>query len=186
MLKFEEIKPYKEKKWFKNDGSNQVITGFSLRGRQRMKPAVKGLLEFLEKGETKTVGDTAFRILDARKSGIAMDFEVQMISKDDKGIAMVKLYGPYDKEDKKDNVVMITKSRESDEKFVTILAENVIKPLIFRFVNGEMENEINPKVKSDDKPNGSSLLIEKEVKLKKCKVCQKTFLTSLGLKVHTN
>ena len=67
MLKFEEIKPYKEKKWFKNDGSNQVITGFSLRGRQRMKPALKGLLEFLEKGETKTVGDTVFKILDVTR-----------------------------------------------------------------------------------------------------------------------
>ena len=141
MVQFEEIKPYKEKKWFKNDGSEKVTTGYSLRGRQCLKPAVKGLLELLEKGETKTIGDTTIRILDARKVGVAVEVEVQMLNKDDKGIAMVKLYGPYDKEDKKDNVIMVTKSKQSGEKFVTILAENVIKPLISSFVSGEAENE---------------------------------------------
>ena len=185
MIEFEEIKPYKEKKWFKNDGGEKITTGYSLRGRQRMKPAVVGLLDFLEKGETKHLEDTAFRILDKRKNGIAIDIEVQMVNKNDKGIAMVKLYGPYDKEDKKDNVVMITKSKESNEKFVTILAENIIKPLIFRFVNGETEEEKDPNIKSNKMPNLSSVTVRgKEVKLSKCQFCERTFFTSTGLKVH--
>ena len=36
-------------------------------------------------------------LLVAAKNGIAIDIEVQMVNKDDKGVAMVKLYGPYDK-----------------------------------------------------------------------------------------
>ena len=64
------------------------------------------------------------------KNGVALDIEIEMIAKGDKGIALVKLYGPYERKAKKDNVVMITKSKQSESKFVTILAEQIIKPLI--------------------------------------------------------
>ena len=49
---------------------------------------------------------------------------------------MAKIYGPYSKKDKKDNVVMVTKSKHSESKFVTIIAERILKPLIAGFCSG--------------------------------------------------
>ena len=66
-------------------------------------------------------------MLDSRKSGVALEIEVEMIFKSERGNAMIKLHGPYSQKDKKDNVIMVTKIKRNHEKFVTILAEKVVK-----------------------------------------------------------
>ena len=130
---------YKEKTWSngQNEDGAKVTSGYSLRGGYAFKKAVEGLKDTLQKGISKEVKGTKFRALDARKNGIALEIEVEMMDKGDKGIAVVKLYGPYTKEDKKDNVVMITKCKQNDSKYVTILAENIVKPLIAMFMDCE-------------------------------------------------
>ena len=124
---------YKEKKWYKDEDGMRITSGYSLRGRLIFKKAVEGLIETLKKGVSTIVAGREFRVLDARNNGIAVDIEIETIDKGDKGIAMVKLYGPYSKKDKKDNVVMVTKSKQSESKFVTIIAEKIVKPLIAVF-----------------------------------------------------
>ena len=130
---------YKEKTWSngQNEDGAKVTSGYSLRGGYAFKKAVEGLKDTLQKGISKEVKGTKFRALDARKNGIALEIEVEMMDKGDKGIAVVKFYGPYTKEDKKDNVVMITKCKQNDSKYVTILAENIVKPLIAMFMDCE-------------------------------------------------
>ena len=60
-----------------------------------------------------------------------------------RGVAIVKLYGPNKH---KENTVTITKSKQSDIKFVTLMAQKVIKPLIKTFLgkeNGEIVKELS-------------------------------------------
>ena len=45
------------------------------------------------------------------------------------------------KKTKKDNVVMITKCKRNESKFVTILAETIMKPLISGFTKVEIETD---------------------------------------------
>ena len=158
---------YLEKKWYKTSGSEESVTGYSLRGGQRLKNAVIGLRETLKRSVKKTLNETHIRVVDTRKNGVAWDIEIEIMLKLERGYAMVKLYGPYDQKDKKDNVIMVTKNKRSHVKFVEILAEKVIKPLITEFVKEEIEEE------------------EKEEDKNTCSVCGRTFKSPAGLKTHT-
>ena len=153
---------------FKINGNEDTVTGYSLRGGQKLKNAVIGLKETLKRGIKKNFQETHYRVLDTRKSGVALDIEVEVMKKAERGIAMVKLYGPYNLKDKKDNVIMVTKYKRSHVKFVKMLAENVIKPLISEFVNEESE-DLNESEEEDTKT---------------CHVCEKTFKSPGGLKTH--
>ena len=89
---------------------------------------------------------------------------------DSSGIALVKLYGPNKK---KENTVTVTKSKESDIKFVTILAQKIIKPLIDKILNvGGTENILS---KSES---------IKSKKMFACKFCEREFSSNSGLKTH--
>ena len=166
---FEDVpKYYSEKKWFKTNGSEETVTGYSLRGGQMLKHAVNGLKESLQRGVIKTIDETHIRVLDTRKVGVAFEIEVETMFKSERGNAMIKLHGPYNQKDKKDNVIMITKIKRNHEKFVTILAENIVKPLIDKFVKDEREDI--EEVEQEDN--------------KYCTVCEKVFKSPAGLKTH--
>ena len=49
----------------------------------------------IKKGVSTDVEGVNFRVLDAQKNGITIDFVVDMLDNGDKGIAMVKLYGAW-------------------------------------------------------------------------------------------
>ena len=117
----DKIQPFTEKVWFKNDGTKSIITGYTLRGRQKFKSSVEGFQETFKKGFSKTMDGIDFRVLDDRKVGVAHEKEVEMKDKNEKGIAMLKLYGPYDQKEKKDNVVMFQKRKQHDEKYFRII-----------------------------------------------------------------
>ena len=182
MAGFQDIsKPYKEKKWYKpNNGGENITTGYSLRGRQRLKTLVEGLIKVFERGVNKTIEGVQINTLDARKVGVALEIEVAMVEKGESGIAMLKLYGPYSQEDKKDNVILISKSKHNEEKFVTILAEQIIKPLIANFVREE-----NDPIGTNKIVKINSVSVKgREIKLLKCPHCEKTSYSSKGLKGH--
>ena len=73
---------------------------------------------------------------------------------------------------------MVTKNKDSDSKYVMILAQSVIKPLIHRFLEGT-ENK-----STEQKPVNSVLVRGKEVKLVKCPFCDKTSYSAPGMKKH--
>ena len=91
---------YSEQKWYKTNGKEETVTGYSLRGGQMLKYAVIGIKETLQKGVDKTLKETYVRVLDTRKNGVALDIEVEVKLKSDRGIALIKLYGPYNQQDK--------------------------------------------------------------------------------------
>ena len=74
---------------------------------------------------------------------------------------------------------MITKSKESDSKFVTILAETIIKPMINGFLVDENKNITNQKGDISVSDSG-----EDKTDLFKCPHCEKTSYSSPGLKGH--
>ena len=88
---------------------------------------------------------------------------------------MLKLYGPSKK---KQNVVLVTKSKGSDSNFMKILAEDVIKPSIDSFLEETSETLQSTNSKSFVSVAG------KEVKMEKCPQCEKTFYTISRLRTH--
>ena len=80
----------------------------------------------------------------------------------------MKLYGPNKR---KENTVTITKHKQSDIQYVTIMAEKVMKPLLKKII---------------DEPDFSKAVIETEIEDKpfKCQNCEKTFKTKQGMRTH--
>ena len=57
-----------------------------------------------------------------KREMVSKKIDIEMTDKDGRGVAVLKLYGPSKR---KENVVMINKSKHSDSKFVIKLAENI-------------------------------------------------------------
>ena len=77
---------------------------------------------------------------------------------------------------KKHISMVVNKSKESDEKFTTILALEVIKILVDHFLSGEGWAKI-----MDDKA-----LKQLEKEKVKCNLCDKHFATDRNLRTHKN
>ena len=134
-----------------------------------------------ERGACKTIEEVQLKAVENRKVGVALEIKVEMLIKGESGIAMLKLYGPYSQQDKKDNVIMISKVKHNDEKYVTILAKQVIKPLILSFQKEENVKE----TEAPTTPIVNSVSVKgKKIELLKCPYCDKTSYSSPGLKGH--
>ena len=153
-----------------------IVDGYSFKGKKSFQKALDGLKDLMKKGAVGEVNEIKFKVLDTRTNGAGLDVEIEMASNNSRGIAVLKLYGPSTK---KQNVVMVTKSRESDSKFVIMLAEEVIKPLMIKFLGGE-DDQTNTQtgVKRTISVGG------KEMRLVKCPHCDKTSYSVPGLKGH--
>ena len=109
------------------------------------------------------------------KKGIELEIDIEVSENsrkgvDSRGVAVAKLYGPNKK---KENTVTVTKSKESDVKFVTILAQKIIKPFIDKILNaGETDEIIST--------SGSV----KSKKMFACKFCGRKSPSNSGLKTH--
>ena len=161
------ITEYKEETWGKNVEGEYVTDGYKFRGKQAFKKAREELEKLMVRGAQFDVGNFRIQILDARNKGIELEVDVRMneIDKDNRGFAIVKLYGPNKR---KENTVTVTKSKQSDVKFVTLMAEKVIKPLINTFLGKDNEN-----------------IVKQVSNTNKCEFCEKTFKTIRALKGHT-
>ena len=157
---------YKEETWGKNVDGEAVIDGYKFRGRQPFRKAKESFAKLMVKGKQFEVGNVKCTVLDSRDKGIEREADIQMIEneKESRGTAVVKMYGPNKR---KENVVLVTKYKQSDIKFVTSVAEKVVKPLIKKFLGVDKEEETG----NVDSTN-------------KCNYCEKTFKTESGLKCH--
>ena len=146
-------------------------------GRRLFKRALEGFKDMMKKGVIGEIRGIKYKVLDTRVNGAGLDVEIELVENKDIGIAVLKLYGPNTK---KKNVITVSKSNGSDAKFVIILAEEVIKPLIIKFLEEEETDfiEHTPAGKQSVSVRG------KEVKLVKCPHCDKTSYSAPGLKCH--
>ena len=170
------VTAYKEETWGKDEDGEYVTDGYKYFGKTAFKKALDGLKDSMKKGTIGEKNGIKYQVLDKRPSGTGIDIEIQVTANNNnRGNAMLKLYGPSKK---KQNVVLVTRSKGYDSKFMKILAENVIKPSIDAFLEETKETLQSPNSKSFVSVDG------KEVKMKECPHCGKTFLTISGLKTH--
>ena len=167
---------FKEKTWGKEEDGGYTTDGYSFRGKRAFGEVLNHLKDMMKKGVNGKVNDIVFKVLDNRKKGAELNIESEITENDNRCIAVLKLYGPSKK---KEFVAMVTKSKQSDSKFVTILAKLVIEPLIKKFFSNGTEGEgEKPPVKQSVSVRG------KEIKLLKCPNCEKTSYSLPGLKGH--
>jgi hypothetical protein len=157
---------YKEKKWGKTEDGEYIIDGFAFRGKQSFNKVVEEFKKFFKKGIEHDIDGTKIKALDAREKGNGLEIDIEMTGKDGRGVAILKLYGPSKR---KENVVMVNKSKQSDAKYVLKLAENIIKPW--------MKIILNPPLKKSVSIKG------KRTTLLKCPHCDVTSHSSPGMKL---
>ena len=164
---------YKEKQWGKDENGLKVVDGYSFRGKQSFLKVVEGFRNILKRGKENDFNGTKFKALDIRKQGNGLEIDIEIKDKSDRGKAVIKLYGPSSK--KKESVVMVTKYKESDSKYVTKLTDNVLKPMMQKMLN-QVETRMSLKKSVSTKV--------KKQKVLKCPFCEVTSHSSPGLKGH--
>ena len=165
---------YKEETWGKDVEGEYVIDGFKFIGKIGFKKAIEGLTDKMIRGAHGDVNRITFTVLDRRPSGTGLDIDIEVIEGKNRGNAMLKLYG---QSKKKHGVVLVTKCKGSEAKFTKILALNVIKPLIDKFLESDdIVQSLNSK--------SFVSVAGKEVKIEKCPFCEKTSYSNSGLKSH--
>ena len=165
---------YMEKVWTKDDGT---IDGYSFRGKKLFAKALAGLRGKMEKkGVLNEINSVNYKPLDSRLQGAGLEIDVEVTHKNQRGVAILRIYGPKD-DIKKDNTVTITKSKNYDSKYVVLLAEKIIKPLMNGFLSGDLEIQ-----NIDEHSNLESKDLNK--KQFKCSFCEKIRKTTRGLKGH--
>ena len=169
---------FKEKIWGKTIEGEYVIDGYTFRGKRIFKKAYEGIKVFMKKGAMKEVNKIKITVLDVRKNGGADDIEIELIENISRGKALIKLYGPNSNNE---NVIMVSKSKQSEYKYVKILAEKVLKPLIRDFIAENIEfDENEEETEETEKPNDTV----KKPEVLECPFCDKTSYSSPGLKCH--
>ena len=116
---------FKISTWGKKVDGVFIIDGYKFRGREPFKRAKEGLQNLMVRGSQGEVGGLEYKVLDTRDKGVEREIDVQVSENakkgvDNRGVAVLKLYGPNKR---KENSVLVTKYKESDIKFVSILAE---------------------------------------------------------------
>ena len=114
---------YTEKKWGKTDNGEFIVDGYTFKGKRPFKQTFLEVKDIMKKGVENETGNFKFKALDARINGAATEVEVEIIQNGNRGVANLKFYGPNDK---KDNVVMVTKNKASDSEYITFLAVNIL------------------------------------------------------------
>ena len=163
---------YKEKIWGKTESGENITDGYVFRGKRTFQRAREGLEQMMTKGFKNEKNGVNYRVLDNRIKGVENEIEIEVIHNNDKGETMLKLYGPNKK---KENVVSVTRSKGSDYKFITIFAENVIKPLMNEFLQGKVLKSIKESNEKDREDLSKAF---------KCQFCDKTSPSKSGLKCH--
>jgi hypothetical protein len=103
---------YKEKIWVKKEGGEDVTDGYIYRGKKAFDKALGGLKGTLKKGFQRSLNGVDFRVLDTRIKGVELEIEVEIIENKNKGVAVLKLYGPNKK---KENVLTVSRCKGNDK-----------------------------------------------------------------------
>ena len=124
---------FKEKKWGKKEGGEFIVDGFTFKGKRSFNIVIENFKESMKKGIQRDINGIKFKVLDTRTQGTGLEIDVEMEDNGSRGIAVLKLYGPSSK--KKESVVMVSKDKDSESKYVTILAQKIIKPLMINVLD---------------------------------------------------
>ena len=123
---------YVENSW-KDD--EELKSGYSFKGKKPVfLKAVENIKILMKKGANKEINSLKFRVLDSRKAKKSSEFDVEIVRGTERGLAMLKIYGPNGKNE---CTLMTTKCKKQDAVFVKLLALDIVKPLLNAFITGE-------------------------------------------------
>ena len=151
---------YEEYFWLIDDEPN----GYTYKSKKAVfAKAVNTLKSTLKKGVQKQMNKLQIKVLDFRRNMNKPEIDIEITKGSDRGNAVLKFYGPNSK---KEHTLMVCKLKKHDLKFVTILALEIVKPLLDSFISGEgwMNLLVKSSAKSHEKPH-------------QCKVCSKGFVS---------
>ena len=160
-------KAYDEQSW-----PSEEPTGFRFRGKARsFRKAVENIKILMKKSKQSFINEIQIRVLDSRKIPHGSEAEIEICKDNEKGAAIMKIFGPNKK---KEYTICVTKAKKCDNLYVNVLAKDIIKPLLNSFISGEGWSKLVRSVQNQK-------LAESNFK---CKVCSISFLTSQLLKDH--
>ena len=157
---------YKENCWPPNP---ETPKGYTFKGKSKMMTYSLGKIkQILKKGTEKEINSVKFIVLDVKLVGGATQTVIQMIDKDGRGNAIADLWGPNKR---KECTILLKKSKEYDERFVKVLAKQIIQPFLDCIISGKSLDTLLKTSKKSREQN-------------KCDVCNKVFKSPKYLKVH--
>ena len=110
---------------------NENPTSVRFKGKKSVfVKSIESLKDLLKRGEGSTVNNVSFKVLDIREMQHGVEYDIHCSKNQEKGVSVLKIYGPNPK---KGCTVMVCKSREHENKFVSILSQDVIKHLLDTF-----------------------------------------------------
>ena len=163
----EEVEAYYEENFWPKDEKEKPC-GFTFKGKKKIfnKAVENVILCFKNKGKIRDMTSLTFKVNDNRKTRNGSEIDVEITKNKERGIAVLKIFGP-----KKESTIMINKSKRYDVKYVRILAVEVIKPLLDKFISGEGWKDLFKKATP-------------KVQKHACKKCEKSFVSESNLKIH--
>ena len=164
----EQIKLYDEHFWCKD---KDTPVGFTFKSKKQdfVKACenIKSYFQKVQKGSQKQMDNLAFRILDSRSKENGPEMDIEIIKNKNRGNAVLKFYGPNIKSG--ECTLMITKSKKHEVKYVKLLAIDVIKIMIDKFISGE----------------GWGLIFKKNTTQQFiCSPCNKSFVCEKNMNTH--
>ena len=160
---------YKESFW---PAKPDTPRGFTYKGKSNlMTHAMEKIKCTLKRGSLKEINGLKFKISDVKLHGGATQVTVEMFVNEERGIAIAELWGPNKR---KECTILIKKSKEYDEKYVSILAKQIIQPCLDCIVHGKSLHEFVKNKNKNTKKGTNS----------KCNICEKSFTSEKYLKVH--
>ena len=130
-------KKYKVKIWPEGEEDPK---GYSIKGKSdSFKKAVDCIKKVLVKQTEKDFQEMKIEILDKRKIPYGNEADVRVSHDNNKGITVLK---NFEGKKNKENTITVNKDKNSDTKFVKILAEKVIIPIVDKLIEGESLHEI--------------------------------------------
>lgn len=151
-------------------GQNDEISGYSFKGKDpKFVKALENIKIKLKKGFARTVNGVEIKVSNSKAIPHGIERDVSISKESHTGKAKLAI---YEQNLKKKNISMVVKkAKESDEKFIEILAKEVIKPMIDLFIKGQgwagiidCQNEVKTKIQ--------------------CDLCGKEFVTVKNVQVH--
>ena len=168
----EEYSVYKVNFW---PAKPDAPKGYTFKGKSKTMTFIVGKIKNeMKKGTEKEMDNVKFKVLDNRIVGGATQVMIEMNDKEGRGNAIADFWGPNKR---KECTIMIKKSREHEERYVTILAKSIIQPLLDCFISGDHSGSLF----RNSKPINTK---KKQKTENKCKICEKKLSSQKYLKVH--
>ena len=128
----EEVKGvYKESAW---PAKPEEPKGFTFKGKSKMMGYItEKAKNALKKGSDNEIGTIKFKVLDSKKIGGPTQITVEVADNEGRGISIVDFWGPNKR---KECTVMIKKTKDHEERYVKILAKQIIQPILDCLISG--------------------------------------------------